>query len=105
MAEQRDLRRQHGIGEGDGRKGQQRRPGGENGRHDEEDLVGPGRREVLFEHQLEHVRQGLQQTPGAHPVGAVAQLDETQDLPFQEDRIGHAGEQHTHHHGDFNQIQ
>ncbi len=34
-----------------------------------------GRREVLFEHQLQHIRQGLQQTPGAYPVGTVAQLE------------------------------
>ena len=34
-------------------------------------------------------------------VGTVAQLDETQDLTFQQDRIGHAGEQYAHHHGDF----
>ncbi len=64
-------------------------------------LLAPGRREVLFEHQLEHVRQRLQQAPGAHPVGAVAQLDETQDLAFQQDRVGYAGEQYAHHHGDF----
>ena len=56
-------------------------------------LVGSRRGEVLLEQQLEGVGQGLEQPPGAYPVGAVPQLDETQDLAFQEHRVGDAGEQ------------
>ena len=101
VAVEGDLRRQDVAGEGDDRKGQKRRARGDDRRHDKQDLVGSRRREVLFEQQLEGVGQGLEQPPGAYPVGAVPQLDETQDLAFQEHRIGDAGEQDPHHHGDL----
>ena len=75
--------------------------GGDHRRHDKEVLVGSRRSEVLFEQQLKGVSQGLEQPPGAYPVGAVPQLDEAQDLAFQEHCVGDAGEQDPHDYGDL----
>ncbi len=64
-------------------------------------LLAPGGVKSSLNMQLEDVGQRLEQPPGAYPVGAVPQLDETQDLAFQEYRVGDAGKQDPHHHGDL----
>ena len=96
-----ELRRQDVLGEGDHRKGQKGHHRGDDGGQDKEDLVRPRGRKIFFEEQLDGVGQGLKQPPGTYPVGAVAQLDETQDLALHKHGVSDGRQEGHEHQGDL----
>ena len=61
----------------------------------EEQAVGPGRNDVLFEEELQAVGEGLKDAQGTRVFGADALLNRGRDLPLQPDV-----DQHAHHGGD-----
>jgi len=88
-AEGDDSDRDKRAGEGDERRG------------DEQRALDQERRQVFLEEELDAVGERLQQAEGADTRGSPAVLHATDELAFEQHRIGDRGERDDQHHDDL----
>ena len=85
--------------QGDDGEGHDGGDDGDDGGEQVDGFVDAGGGEAFFEGEFDAVDQGLEQSVGADPVGAVSHLHAAQDLPLRQDRHQH-GQQKENEDGD-----